>query len=117
MTLTQLPLAFSGGSKEKLLPLSLLTSNQLEEMIEKRGELGDKNAQLRLAQAAVEKAKLDLQYTRVFAPTSGYIANFNLRHGDVVSAYQPLFALIEDQTWWAQANVLHSGQLQQHVNF
>ncbi|ABS77738.1 HlyD family secretion protein [Coxiella burnetii] len=78
--------------------------NQLEEMIEKRGELGDKNAQLRLAQAAVEKAKLDLQYTRVFAPTSGYIANFNLRHGDVVSAYQPLFALIEDQTWWAQAN-------------
>ena len=47
-------------------------------MIKKRGQLGNKNAQFRLAQATLDKAKLNLQYTHVIAPPDGFIANFNL---------------------------------------
>ena len=35
--------------------------NQLQEMIEKQGQLRNKNAQLRLTQATSDKAKLNLQ--------------------------------------------------------
>jgi len=77
---------------------------QLKQAEQKRGELGSNNAQLRAAEAEVAQAKLNLHYTKVYAPGSGHIANFDLRPGDKVSAYQAIFALIEDRTWWAEAN-------------
>ena len=78
--------------------------NQLQELIEKRGEIDDKNAQLRLAKAVLKKSQLNLEYTHVVAPADGFVANFNLRRGDNVNSYQVLFALIEDKVWWATAN-------------
>ncbi len=78
--------------------------SQLSKAIQQRGVMGSNNAQLRAAQATLAQAKLNLQYAKVTAPASGYIANFDLRVGAVVPAYQSLFALIEDQSWWAEAN-------------
>lgn len=78
--------------------------SQLQEAIRKRGKLGINNAQLRSAQASLSQAQLNLQYTHVVAPASGYIGNFSLRQGATVTAYSPLFALIEDHSMWAQAN-------------
>jgi len=93
------------------------TKSQLAEAIQKRGPTGPQNAHLREAAAAVAQAKLNLKYTHVLAPASGYIANLQLRKGDVVTSYQKLFALIEDKSWWAQANYketqlsrIHPGQ-------
>lgn len=93
------------------------TKSQLAEAIQKRGPIGPQNAHLREAAAAVAQAKLNLKYTHVLAPASGNIANLNLRKGDVITSYQKLFALIEDKTWWAQANYketqlsrIHPGQ-------
>ncbi|WP_309567488.1 HlyD family secretion protein [Coxiella-like endosymbiont] len=77
---------------------------QLQELIVKRGQINDRNAQLRLAKAAIKKSRLDLEYTHVVAPADGFIANFSLRRGDNVNSYQVLFALIEDKVWWATAN-------------
>ena len=82
----------------------IAAKNQLRELIEKRGQTNNKNAQLRLAKAALKKSQLDLEYTHVVAPADGFVANFNLRRGDNVNAYQILFALIEDKVWWATAN-------------
>ncbi|WP_264435379.1 HlyD family secretion protein [Coxiella endosymbiont of Dermacentor marginatus] len=82
----------------------IAAKNQLQELIEKRGQIDDKNAQLRLAEAAIKKSQLDLEYTHVIAPANGFIANFSLRRGDNVNAYQVLFALIEDKVWWVIAN-------------
>lgn len=82
----------------------IASENRLQELIEKRGKINDKNAQLRLAEAAIKKSKLDLGYTHVVAPADGFIAHFNLQCGDNVNAYQILFALIEDKVWWATAN-------------
>ena len=84
---------------------ALATANsQLAEAIQTRGDPGPTNAQLRAAEAALAQTKLDLHNTHIVAPADGYIANFDLRTGAVATAYHPLFALIEDQRWWVQAN-------------
>ncbi len=82
----------------------LAAKSQLAQAEQQRGKLGPKNAQLLTAKAAVATAKLNLAYTKVYAPSSGYISNFDLRRGAEVSAYQPLFAIVEDNTIWAEAN-------------
>ena len=78
--------------------------SQLAEAIAKRGRIGKQNAALQAAAAAIANAKLNLSHTAVYAPSSGYIANFDLRIGAMVSAAQNLFALIEDHHWWIKAN-------------
>ncbi len=78
--------------------------SRLQEAIKRRGKIGNENAQIREAQAAVNHAKLNLQYTTVTAPADGSIDNFSLRQGDVISAYSQQFAIIESKTWWVDAN-------------
>lgn len=59
---------------------------------------------LEYAKAGLTQAELNLAYTNLKAPVSGWITNLTLRTGDVVSANQPLFALISDEEFWADAN-------------
>ena len=68
-------------------------------------------AQLKIATAKVEQAnthialaKLNLAYTKITAPTNGWITNLTLREGNVVATNQPLFALISDEEFWIDAN-------------
>ena len=68
------------------------------------GETGSKNAAVQVAQARVDQARLDLGFTRVVAPTSGVIANFSLRPGSTVQKGVPIFAIIDDQEYWVDAN-------------
>lgn len=56
------------------------------------------------AYAFLQEATLNLQWTKVVAPTSGWITNMTLDNGDMVSANQPLFALISDKEFWVDAN-------------
>ena len=83
--------------------LALATAN-LDEARKKLGTPGDENEQVRQAEAVLSQAKLNLAYTHVVAPTQGTITNMSLRAGDVVQANQPLFALISDTEFWADAN-------------
>jgi len=71
----------------------------------------DAVAKLQSAQAAIEydkanieRATLDLQYTRITAPVNGWITNMSLRVGDIVEINQPLFALIDNAEFWVDAN-------------
>lgn len=66
--------------------------------------LNKAKAAVALAQANLDQAHLNLSYTHILAPTSGWIANATLRVGSVVSANQPLFALISDTEFWADTN-------------
>ncbi len=61
-------------------------------------------ANLTLAKAALNQANLDLSWTHITAPTSGWVTNVSLRAGDIVAANQPLFALISDGEFWVDAN-------------
>jgi membrane fusion protein, multidrug efflux system len=68
------------------------------------GKIGDSNAGVRAAAAKLEQAQLDLQHTKILAPTSGLIANFSLRPGSTVQKELPLFAIIGDEEYWVDAN-------------
>ncbi len=68
------------------------------------GETDNHNAALQVAQANLNTALLNLQYTKITAPKDGIIANFDLRVGDVVNPNEGLFSLIENNRWWIDAN-------------
>ena len=69
------------------------------------GKAGDDNEQVRLAKASLRDAELNLSYTHIRAPSDGIIANLSLRVGNVISANQPLFALINNQDYWVDTNL------------
>jgi len=54
--------------------------------------------------ANLEQARLNIKYAKTFSPVDGSIANLTARPGTFVQAGQPLFALIDDQKWWVDAN-------------
>jgi membrane fusion protein (multidrug efflux system) len=56
-------------------------------------------AGLKAARVAVESARLNLSYTEIRAPASGYIAERTVRTGNVVSAGAGLMALVADHVW------------------
>jgi len=72
-------------------------------MLAGRSVTGDTPA-IRAAQGALTVARLDLAHCTVTAPASGWIANIGLRPGQIVSANQPLFSLVEDGAWWVDGN-------------
>ncbi|WP_028774300.1 efflux RND transporter periplasmic adaptor subunit [Shewanella waksmanii] len=59
-------------------------------------------ANLAAAAAVVEQARLNLDFTKVIAPTSGYITNLNLREGAQVVANSPVVALIDANSFWVE---------------
>lgn len=67
-------------------------------------QLKTATAQLEHAKAALRQAELNLTYTEVLAPTSGWVTNVTLRVGDIVIGNQALFALISNEEFWADAN-------------
>jgi len=80
-------------------------------------DLNSALATVQLAKANVTEAELNLHYTQVYALTSGLLTNLTLREGNMVSANQPLFALISNADYWVDANfketelsTIHSGQ-------
>jgi membrane fusion protein (multidrug efflux system) len=61
-------------------------------------------AQENAAKAELISASLNLQYTHIVAPTSGWISDISIREGATVTANQPLFALVSDEEFWVDAN-------------
>lgn len=80
--------------------------NRLKQAQSELGQMGDANAKLQAAKAALDSAKIDLEHTRVVAPVSGILVNFDLRAGTTVFSQRPfkLFTIIENNYWWADAN-------------
>ena len=68
------------------------------------GATGDRNARQRVASAALTSAQLELSFTHVIAPVSGWISNISLREGAMVIAERSQFSIVEDQRWWVEAN-------------
>ncbi|MEZ9891087.1 HlyD family secretion protein [Vibrio lentus] len=83
---------------EKRTPgaLPVLTLNNLSNAVE------TSSANVQVAKANVEEAHLNLEFTKVYAPTNGYITNFNLRVGSQVVANSPVVALIDEDSFWIE---------------
>ena len=69
------------------------------------------------AQAAIDQARLDLDHTHVTAAQDGQISNLTLAAGSMVNTGAPLFALIEKDSFYIDANFketqlsgIHPGQ-------
>ena len=60
-------------------------------------------ADVEAAQAAVENAQLDLDFTTVVSPVDGYLTNINTSPGTFVAAGQQLLALVDTSTFWVAA--------------
>ncbi|PRY20235.1 multidrug resistance efflux pump [Aliiruegeria haliotis] len=71
--------------------------------IASRGARGEENSQFREANAALETARLNLEFTQVRAAVSGHITNLTLRLGSQAVANQPILALIDDNSFWVDA--------------
>ncbi len=54
--------------------------------------------------ADLEQARLNIKYAKVYSPVDGTIANLTARPESYVQAGQPLFAIIDDEKWWVDAN-------------
>jgi len=76
----------------------------LEQAQSALGQAGAQNAAVRAAAAKLAQAQLDLTHTRITAPASGLIANFELRPGSMVQNGVPAFTIIGDNEYWVDAN-------------
>ena len=72
----------------------------LEEAIAELGAPGEQNARLRAAKAAVESARLDLEFTDVRASVDGFVTNLEVRLGTQAVANQPALALVDVNSFW-----------------
>jgi len=59
---------------------------------------------VRIAQAALDKARLDLEHAVMRAPEDGVVTRFDLTPGTVVTPGNPLFAIVVDRSFWVDAN-------------
>lgn len=81
------------------------TKNQLIQAKKTLGDVGRRNAQIKLARAQLQTALLNLSFASLYAPADGYITNFDdVRVGTMITAQQTIFELVESQKWWVYAN-------------
>ena len=60
-------------------------------------------ADVAVAQAQLEQARLNLSFTHVTAPVNGYITNLTVQPGTMSTAYRPLVALINADSFRVDA--------------
>lgn len=68
------------------------------------GKNGTYFARIAAAEAAVESARLNVEYCRVVAPFDGRVANLNIAVGRYAQVGQPLFGLLDTRKWYVIAN-------------
>ena len=65
--------------------------------------------------AKVERARLDLERSRVAAPFDAYVTNMNISEGAYAHVGSPMFTLIDDRAWWVVANYREGKMRNIHV--
>lgn len=75
---------------------------------EQNTRLGQNDAGIKLAQAALELAKLNLSYTVILAPCSGYTGRKGIQQGQLIQAGQTLVDIVDGEDKWIVANYRES---------
>jgi len=57
-------------------------------------------AEIDSSKEAVNTAKLNLSYTKVYAEVDGYVSNINFQIGSQATAGQPILALVDENAYW-----------------
>ncbi len=66
--------------------------------------LSKDKAHLKYAYAMFEQAQLNLTYRNIYAPSAGKIAQLFMRPGNMIKQGQSVFSIIDQSTWWIEAN-------------
>jgi multidrug resistance efflux pump len=66
--------------------------------------IGDEHARVAAVQAQLAEARLNLEWTRVYAPANGYVTNVQLREGFYIHVGTPVLTCIDGDHWWVVAN-------------
>ena len=75
------------------------TKSAPKQVAQSRSQTDAAEADAARAQAEVNQAKLNLSYTKIYAPISGHIARKSLEQGDFVQIGEPLLALVDPDLW------------------
>jgi membrane fusion protein, multidrug efflux system len=78
--------------------------SQREQAEDSLGQVGNVNARVAAAEAAVHAAALDLAYCRVTAPFSGRVVNLDISVGAFARTGADVFTLVDTGTWYVMAN-------------
>ena len=102
----QVAVAQLGEAKAKVNQMTAALAQAKEDLargLADLGALGKDNPRLRRAAADLEIAQLNLDFTKVWAPTDGYVTNLQLSIGDSAVANQPMLAVIDANSFYVQA--------------
>jgi multidrug resistance efflux pump len=105
-TAYQVALAELGEARAKVSQMTAALAQAKDDLargLANLGELGEDNPRLRRAAADLEIAQLNLEFTKVWAPTDGYVTNLRLGVGDSAVAHQPMLAVIDANSFYVQA--------------
>lgn len=73
---------------------------QLAEATQELGVAGDANYRIQAAEVALAQANLNLSWTKIVAPSDGYVTNLNIDEGDYVPAGGPVLAFVDSTSFW-----------------
>ena len=66
--------------------------------------IGEEHALVAEVEAQLAQARLNLEWTRIYAPANGYVTNVQLREGSYVHVGMPVLTCIDGDQWWVVAN-------------
>lgn len=93
------------NARQRLAAASQQSASALADLNGKPDAPIDSQPSVLQAQAALDRAWLDLSYTVVNAPMDGIVTKVeSLQVGDYVTAAAPLFALVSSDNLWVEAN-------------
>jgi multidrug resistance efflux pump len=64
------------------------------------GAPGEDNYRIQAAKVALAQAELNLAWTKVVAPSDGYVTNLNIEAGDYANVGTPLLAFVDSTSFW-----------------
>ena len=73
---------------------------QLAQATQALGPPGDANYRIQAAQVTLSQANLNLSWTKIVAPSDGYVTNLNIDEGDYVPAGGPVLAFVDSTSFW-----------------
>lgn len=89
------------ATETKLMELGM---NAPHELAIRRATVVAKQADAQVAKTKVDLARLNLSYTKIFAPTAGIVSKRNVEIGNHVQPGQQLFLIAQTDDLWVTAN-------------
>jgi multidrug resistance efflux pump len=71
--------------------------------------VGEEHALVAEVEAQLAEARLDLEWTRIYAPANGYVTNVQLREGSYIHVGTPVLTCIDGDRWWVVGNLRENG--------